>query len=199
MGDRHLREALAATYGAPKKLVVKLAGFACMMVALTMVLFHESVPAPLGIFTFALALILLISGSVMAPRAPDSALEEERRWARSLPFTLEGYFEVLSAKPRETGGLRAHVTWVADGPEVDAALLADAFAAADPGARLDESDASGAIFASGPISGATGARINHVPVLRNHLYPEYVHALMTKVLVPLAKSHPIEKVRLEPV
>jgi hypothetical protein len=197
-GDRHLREALAAVHGAPAGLVVKLAAGACLMSALVMILLHESVPAPIGIATLALGIILAIASGVMSPRANDAALEAERSWYRALPFALEGYFEVLSAKPRSTGGVRAHITWRGELAKVDEQLLADAFAAADPAARLEHADTSGAVFGSGPIRGETGGRINRVPVLRNHRYPEYVHTLVEKVLVPLARSHPIESVRLEP-
>lgn len=197
--DRHLREALAAVYGAPKRGMVKGAAAVCLLSAIFMVLLHESVPAPLGVATFALGIILAISGAVMTPQATDAALEEERTWSRSHPFPLEGYFEVLSAKPRKTGGVRAHVTWKGDDEEVDEQLLADAFAAIDPAATLDHADDADVVFASGPINGDTGARTNRNAVLSNFAYPEYIHNLVTKVLVPLAKSHPIDKVRLEAV
>jgi hypothetical protein len=197
-GDRHLREALAAVHGAPTGLGIKLAAGFCMMSAVVMILLHESVPAPIGVFTLALGIILSIASGVMSPRANDAALEAERTWYRALPFTLEGYFEVLSAAPRSTGGVRAHITWRGERAKVDEQLLADAFAACDPAARLEHADTSGAVFASGPIRGETGGRINHVPVIRNHRYPEYVHTLVEKVLVPLARSHPMESVRLEP-
>jgi hypothetical protein len=198
-GDRHLHEALAATHGAPRNQARKLGAGACLMVALVMMLAHESVPAPIGVATLALGIVLAVAGGVMSPRVSDAALEEERKWTRSLPFALDGYFEVLSAKPRAEGGVRAHITWSEDTRAVDEALLADAFAAVDPVARLDQADETGVVFASGPIRGETGARINREPVLRNHAYPAYVRDLVTKVLVPLAKSYPMIRVRLEAV
>lgn len=198
-GERHLREALASIYGAPTNLMVRLLGGFALMAGLVMVMMNQSVPAPLGAATVALGILLAVAGGVMSPKAPLAGVEEERKWARSHPFALEGYFEVLSAKPRASGGVRAHVTWKGEGPDVEGHLLADAIAAADPGARVERNDAAEVVFVSGKIDGTTGSSVNRVPVVRNHRYPDHVHALVDKVLVPLSRRHPIERVRLEPV
>lgn len=194
--DRHLREALSAIHGAPKRAMIKAAGGLCMLIAVTMIFLNEYVPAPVGLATVLLAFALTFTGAMMSPRASDQALEEERTWARALPFTLERYFEALSVEPRTSGTLRAHITWRAE-KNIDEQLLADAFAVHDTSATVEDTGRSGAVFVSGPISGDTGARVNRSPVLRNHKYPDYIHDLADKVLVPLSKSHPIESVRLE--
>lgn len=198
-GERHLREALATLHGAPKNVAVKAAGGLCLMAALLMIALHQTVPAPVGIATLALGIILTVSGGIMSPQASDSAVEDERQWSHSLPFAFEGYFEVLAAKPRSVGGVRTHITWGPEVGAVDEQLLADIFAAMDPGSQLEHADTSGVVLASGPISGETGARINREPVVRNHAYPEYIHNLSAKVLVPLSRSYAIESVRLEAI
>ncbi len=194
--DRHLREALATIHGAPNRTIVKSLGGLCMMVALLMVLLNESVPAPVGLATIVVAFILTFAGSLMSPRASDGALDEERAWARALPFELEGYFESLSVAPRSEGTLRAHITWRAE-ESIDEQLLTDAFAVHDTSASVESVERTGVVYVSGPISGHTGSRINREPVLRNHKYPDYIHDLAEKVLVPLSKSYAIERVRLE--
>lgn len=202
-GDRHLREALAALHGAaPSSVALKLVGGFLLMAAVVMALLHESVHPMVGVLTFFVGIVVSVVASISAPRATDEALEAERTWYRGLPFELDGYFAVLSAEPRPSGGVRAHITWrsdVAEAGNVDEQLVADAFAVADPAARLESADSAGAVFVSGPITGLTGSTINRRPVVRNHRYPEYLHTLVDKVLVPLSRSRPIERVRLEPM
>lgn len=198
-GDHHLREALVPLYGSPRTLIAKSVAATLMAIAGLLIAFNKSVHPAFGIVAVFVAFFALFGASVLTPRASDGALEEERTWEKGLPFALEGYFDVLSATPRESGGLKAYITWHSDTAEVDEKLLADAFAGADADATLEEAEEGGPIFVSGAISGRTGGSINHRPILRNHHYPEYIHTLMAKVLIPLSKSHRIEHVRLEAV
>ena len=154
-----------------------------------------------------LALLMIIGGSVMTfvlfmvwvfipPRASAGAVAAEQAWARSLPFALRGYFELLSGEPSSARAMSYEIAWHEGIRLPEPHLVQGVFYGVDPDARLEHADARRALVRGGNVSGNTGIRMNGRYVYRNHRLPARVHAVVEQVLLPLHRSHPIASVTL---
>src|SRR5262249_53938612 len=94
----------------------------------------------------------------LPPTASRAAVEAERAWVASLPFTLERYFDVIGAQPEFECRLRVELSWTKQG--VDARTLEGIIALFDTGSQVVEARGASATFVTGPISGRTGIRVN---------------------------------------
>lgn len=130
------------------------------------------------------------------PYASAGAIAQEQAWMTSLPFSLRGYFEVMSMEPQHSVGLMLQITWRPGSRPPDPHLLQNVLAAADPHSRVEYADAQCARVITGAISGVTGIRVNRRPVYRNHKHAERIHAYVDRALMPLNQSHPIADVMI---
>ncbi len=143
---------------------------------------------------FAVAFISIFGMAFIPPIATQGAVAKEQEWAMALPFQLAGYFEVLSREPTYGRKVVYTIAWRDGTRPPDPNLLHSIFGAVDPQARLEHSDPRGARITSGLISGATGIRVNRVPVYRNHRFCKSIHGAIEQVLIPLHRTYPIAHV-----
>ncbi|MGH7297770.1 MAG: hypothetical protein ACRELB_22720, partial [Polyangiaceae bacterium] len=129
-----------------------------------------------------------------SPRA-EATLAAERAWPSSLHFALEGYFEVLQQEPC-TCHIEATMTLrdASASPGLDILQGVVQGVDADGGVRIDASGT--ATIRSSALSCETNTWVNMVRVDSNRRIPPYVHTLVEKVLLPVHRSHPIERVSL---
>jgi hypothetical protein len=195
----HLRVAIGALRGSPLRrsfLLVALVGIllgAAGIAAGNGALFDPVVAnvAPIG---FVLGMGGFFTYLFVAPRATRSRMIAERTYVASLPFTLEGYFEVLSIAPSYSCKLTIGIEWRTSG--TDASTLQGLLGLIDTGARVTSCDARAASITTGDISGSTGISVNKSPVYRNHKLAKYLDDLIDRVLMPLHRNVGLSRVRL---
>lgn len=154
--------------------------------------------------TAALSSFLLIFARVFIPPvATKGQCEAEQAWVRSLPFALNGYFEVLAGTPSFYRTLTITIAWAPGSPVPSPATMVGAVRAVDPNATTPPSAAAdGATFRwrTGQISGDTNIRVSGGSgtryVYRNHRIVKYVHDLVEKVLLPAHRGGPIASVTI---
>lgn len=191
-GQRHLQIAIGAYRGSAMKRTAVAIAVAAGLVASASVLLTAPV---LAVAVVAIAVTVVIVAAVaVPPLASPATIAAEERWVTSLPFRLEGYFEVLSRTPAPTRTVVYDVWWAA-GHGPDTTFLENVVAAVDPAARVERRDAEGARIVSGPISGITSVKqSSRSYVSRNHKIPPSVHALVERVLVALHRRYPLARV-----
>jgi hypothetical protein len=193
-GYQHLRIAIGDYRGSTlRRTVIALAAILAVVVSVLAIL-------TLGEAAMAVALIAVtVVGTVMVvlpPVASEGAIAAEARWVASLPFPLEGYFEVLAGEPEVSRTLAYEIVW--DGELSPATkLLEDVVAAVDPKASVDRATLSGVRITSGAISGLTSLKRSKTSfVTRNHNIPPGVHAMVEQVLLSIHRRYPIARVTL---
>jgi hypothetical protein len=133
----------------------------------------------------------LARNGVMHKARDKAVLAVERAWPSSLPFALEGYFEILGQEPR-LGQIEAAIALRTDSQAPDLDVLRGVVLGADVDAEVSI-DSSGTITI---LSGFKSCYPGGVNEVSNREIPPYVHALVEKALLPLHRSHPIERVSL---
>src|SRR5207302_7649473 len=146
---------------------------------------------PIGFLTMFVTFMVYV---FVPPLASRTQIATERTWIGSLPFPIEGYFDALAQEPRIFGRVQIDLVWRT--AAADAGTLQGVFGVIDTDARVSQLDATTASVTTGTISGATGIRINGVPVYRNHNLAKYLHRLVDTVLLPLDRSVGLARVRL---
>lgn len=202
--DRNLRTAIGPVRGAPMKraflvlLVLSVLGAIAGVLVIILVAGGGGVAAlnymPIAFVGISMSFVLLFLYLFSPPMASRAGVEAERAWAASLPFALEHYFDVIAAEPDSEVRLRVELWWTAQG--VDAGTLQGIIALMDTQSGVLEARGAYAAFATGPISGSTGIRINRANVYRNHRLGTAVHRLVDVVLMPIHQSRPLARVRL---
>jgi hypothetical protein len=134
--------------------------------------------------------IFLVSVQPMASRARVAA---ERAWSTSLPFALDGYFDLLAMDDCSACHILVNVQW-GPGRPAELALVEGAAGALDPDARA-QANGSGVLIRS------TAMPMTYLDRHRNRRgtnrqLAAYTHALVDRVLVPIHKSHPIARITL---
>ena len=195
-GSRHLRVAVGAVRGSTFRrafLVLALLGLLTLIAGFALVVaLGDLAFVPLLPLGFAAAMGGFMTFVFVPPLASQAAMAAERAWVASLPFELEGYFEVLAAEPSAVCKLRVELVWQTVG--ADPATLQGVVGLLDTDARVTERAADAATITSGVVSGATGIRINRVPVHRNHRVAAYLHRLVDVVLLPVHRNRPLARV-----
>lgn len=140
---------------------------------------------------FTVAMVLL----GLQPLATPARVEAERAWVASLPYRLEGYFDVLG----KSGHVATHLIFALEwaGPAPDPSLVQGVVGTLDPAAQLQNnsgpleirSDAMPAGFVSTLSRGGRYAQNNRQLVA-------YTHALVDRVLAPIHARHPLSRVRV---
>jgi hypothetical protein len=200
LAGRHLRIAIGGYRGSTvKRCLLAVIVLGLGMGALGVVFMNLDRPDIGGFMIpgFALTFVTFMIWVFVPPIASQGAVAAEEMWAMALPFTMQGYFDVLSSEPRMGRKLVFEITWRDDARAPEPGLLHSVFCAVDPSAVLDDANARGARITSGVVSGATGIKMNGVRVYRNHRLPGHVHALVERVLLPLHRSHPIARIKLK--
>lgn len=200
--DRNLRTALGPVRGAPLRRAVLVLFVASLVPALASLALPSVLDDAIGlgsriqltITTVFAAMGLLCLYLFMPPRASRAAVERERAWVASLPFTFDWYFELLASHPQAMSRLRVELWWSAEG--VDLATLEGVVALFGTDARVSEIQGGYAAIVTGPISGRTGIRVNRSFVHRNHRLGMAVHRLVDRVLLPIHRSAPLARVKL---
>jgi hypothetical protein len=192
--SRHLRIAIGAYRGSAMKRVVLAIG-TCVGLAV-IVLVHLTYP----VLDLAIVLIVLFGlGAVtfiLPPLASEGAVAAEARWVASLPFPLEGYFEVLSGTPQVARSIVYDLSWSSD-QAPDTTFLENVVAGIDPKARVEEANARGARVIGGPISGLTNVKeSSRSYATSNHRIPAGVHGFVDQVLSSLHRRYPLARVSL---
>ena len=195
-GSRHLRVAVGAVRGSTVRrafLVLAALGVLTLIAGFALVVANgDPVFVPLLPLGFASAMGGFMVYVFMPPVASRAAMEAERAWVAALPFAFEGYFETLSAEPSAVCKLRIELVWQTVG--ADPATLQGVVGLLDTDARVTQAAADVATITSGVVSGATGIRINRVPVHRNHRVATYLHRLVEVVLLPVHRNRPLARV-----
>lgn len=193
--DMHLRVALGAHYGSPRRrwCAAVAVGGGALLVAMA----AEALSTDLqGVATVALC-AGFFGAALLQPAASSERVDAERRWVEALPFVLDGYFDCLAQPPQPVIALLLDVRFAHSAPARD--LFRGLLGRADPGARLEGEGAGRIVAQSRPVSGSTGRRINGKVVYRSHRLVPYVHQLIDRVLLPLHAEYPLSEVRLERV
>jgi hypothetical protein len=154
----------------------------------------DSLALPLGIP----GLALLVAGLALAStatRASPAQVEAERAWPSSLPFRLEGYFEVLAHHSEAQCGLDVELQWQSAAAAPGDDLLLAAWAAHDRGARIHGRSGDTVTVRSSSIA-SPGQQMRTLTVYRNTKLPAFVHGLVDRVLVPLHRRHALARVSL---
>jgi hypothetical protein len=198
-GDDDLAVALGGHYGTPLLRGARFVQYAALVGLLASIALFASglvdpfLAGPAAGACAVTAFVLLFLRVFWTPRASAAQRDAEASWQRSLPFTLTGYFEMLSAEPRVSCQVQVHLEWAS--PRVPAAqLVVGVVQRVDPGASPTAGDPSG--WTSAAISGSTGILVNGVSVRRNHRIVKYVHELVDGVLLPLHRDYPLGQVLL---
>ncbi len=192
--NRRLRYAIGAYRGSAMKRTVLAILTVCSLAGVVIVL----VSAPmLAVVVISLAgTLLLVAVLLVAPLASKGAIAAEAQWVASLPFRLEGYFELLSGTPEVTRIIIYDVSW-AGGHTPDTTFLQNVVAAIDPKASVEHSDAGRARIISGPVLGLTSVKKTPSSyVTANHGIPPSVHTLVEQVLLSVHLRYPLARVSL---
>jgi len=190
-GERHVRVALGGHHGAP----VRTASYVLIGVAAL-----ASVGALLwGAGMLWLGLPLLIGALAVRWYAPPKAtlaqVARERAWVASLPFALEGYFDVLAGEPQLSCHLSVTLAWNEARLAPSEDVVRAVFGVLDTGTRVESRDGA-AVIRSSLLSGRTWIQLEDGPLSRNTKIVAYVHSLVDKVLLPLHRSCAIARVSL---
>ena len=129
----------------------------------------------------------------MQPMASPARVAAERAWSTSLPFAMDGYFELLALDCSELH-IVIDVEW-APGRPAEVSLVQGAAGALDVDARAEAVRGGAIRIRSGPLPGTyTDFHRNRRGSNRQHV--AYVHALIDRVLLPVHRSHPIARIAL---
>lgn len=193
-----MRVAIGGVRGAPMTraflvlLVLSTLGSVASIVAI--VVGEDISLMPLVFGSLVTAAVFLSLYLVVAPTASRAAVAAERAWVASLPFPFEHYFDVIAAPPDAECRLLVQLEWRAQG--VDARTLQGIIALMDTQSLVREVFGTRATFATGPISGGTGIRVNRSYIYRNHRLSKAVHRLVEVVLLPIHRDAPLARVTL---
>jgi hypothetical protein len=148
----------------------------------------------LGDLLFVAGVALLV---LVPPKATRTRVAIETAWARSLPFAMDGYLELLGGEPHATSVVVVELTWGDPRSPGGMDELRGRLGVLDAEARLEARDDATAVIHSGSISGRTGIRLNRAYVVnRNTRFVGWVHGLVEQALVPLHGSHPVARIAL---
>jgi hypothetical protein len=207
--DRNVRVAVGAHFGTPLRTVpVVLA----VLLATATVALYATGPSkatdPDYSSHWSLTMLALMGAGAaffvrlfIPPVATRARVTAERAWATSLPFALDGYFDVLAAEPVAWCALEITLAWEnpTGAPGVD--TVQAIFGTSDTAAKVQHGAGAGTVgVRSDVISGSTGissgSKRNPVYVYRNHRFVAYTHRLVDEVLLPLHRSHAIARVSM---
>jgi hypothetical protein len=190
LGEKRLRVALGAHYGAPIRVMsFGVLGVGGLMVAAGL-LWRTYMFIPGSVAT----VVGFLVGMNAPPAATRARLASERTWLSTLPFVVEGYFEVLSGSPRAACHLAVVIEWSEHRASPDEEVLRGLLGVLDTSAQIESHDETTFTFRSGSISGLVGTRLRDG--LRNTRIVEFVHRLVDQVLVPLHGVRAIARVSL---
>jgi hypothetical protein len=197
--DWHTRLALGAYYGIPlRKACFALMGMGVMTFVTGGYLGVEGVAGVVGLVLSMLALVGgLVAALLIDPTATRARVAAERAWAASLPFAVDGYFDLLAQDPVIACRLLVELTWGPGrkpAPEIvrGAFGLWDAGVGVEPG-KAATMNARGSPFMCGRYTRGYAGLSPAVP--NRHLVGR-VHRLVEKVLLPLHRSCALERVSL---
>jgi len=204
--ERRIRVALGAHYGTPlRKWCVAAAGIGLLATVLVAMVTPHLVGLAISVCVVG-PLVLCFVSLVVEPAATRARVAAERAWATSLPFPVDGYFEVLGAEARLISHLEMTISWTDPRlpPSVD--VLRGVFGRIDTEAQV-EAHQEAIVIRSGSISGYTGITRSATrsrqtgewtsgAVYRNTRFVAYVHRLVDEVLLPLHRSQSIARVSL---
>jgi hypothetical protein len=137
---------------------------------------------------------IAVSSTDAAKRASAAQVGAERRWVQSLPFAMNGYFEVLEGPAEKECRLLVELEWLAAPAPADETILG-VWGLHDTGVRIDKRVGSIVTIRSGPISG-NGVQLSIYWIYDNRSIPRFVHGLVDRVLVPIHRSQPLARVSL---
>ncbi|WAS98003.1 hypothetical protein [Nannocystis punicea] len=190
--DKHMRVALGVHHGSGRQR----AFYVPLVVGAGLVASMASGYLAVDYLTAGMAVLLLgvLGVSFVEPVAGAGELERERAWLAGRPFPVRGYFEALQQRPVSGAVLMVQVRFAGETPPLD--LVQGVLGRIDANPGVQQAGDRDLVLRSGLISGATGIRINKVPVYRNHRIVPYVHRLVDEVLAPLHATYPIDQVDL---
>jgi len=197
--DWNIGLALAAYHGTPlRKACVALMGIGLLTI-LCAALFGRGMVA--GGVGFIVGLLAVFGGYMAAifidPTATRAQVAAERAWAASLPFAMDGYFDLLAQDPVIACRLLVELTWKpgrTPAPEIVRGALGlwDAGIGVEPG-EASTMNARSSPFMCGRYSRSYAGLTPPVP--NRHLVGR-VHGLVETVLLPLHRSCALERVSL---
>jgi len=200
--EKNVRIALGVYHGTP----LRRASYALMgvgMLAIAAVGIESPDFGSAGVVASFLVGMLAATGGLLirvwsAPAATSATLAAEKAWAESLPFAMEGYFEMLAAEPTLRCQLVLELEWApgrVPTPEIVQGLLGTW----DTGARVQSLEKALCIrsgtFECGHVYNANNWYGSDALRPTRHLVGK-VHGLVTTVLQPLHRSHAIARVSL---
>ncbi len=200
--ERNVRIALGAYHGTP----VRKASYALMGVG-ALVIVAVGIESPAfgstgAVVSFLVGMLAATGGFLIrvlsAPIATRAELAAERAWTKSLPFAMDGYFEMLAAEPTLECELVLELEWTpghVPTPETVQGLLGTW----DTGARVQPLEEALCIrsstFECGRLHNANNWYGSDALRPTRHLVDK-VHGLVTTILQPLHRSHAIARVSL---
>lgn len=200
--EKNVRIALGVYHGTP----LRRASYALMGVG-TVVIAAVGIESPdfgsAGVVaSFLVGMLAAIGGLLIrvssAPAATSATLAAEKAWAKSLPFSLDGYFEMLAAEPTLECQLVLELEWATgrvSTPETVQGLLGTW----DTGARVQPLEEVLCIrsgtFECGRLHNGNNWYGSDALRPTRQLVGK-VHGLVTTVLQPLHRSHAIARVTI---
>ena len=197
-GGKHLAVAIGAYRGSPIKKItwaVLLSGLVFGGIGVALQVLGIGIGGAL-IPGFMISFICIFVLAFVPPYASQGGVRAEAAWGETLGFPLYGYFELLAGQPEWACRVAFDITFLDPMRQPDPGLLMNVLGAVDPDGNVSPAHMGGVRFTSGSVSGATGIRINNVPVYRNHKLPAYVHGVVDNVLLTLHRSYPLASVTL---
>jgi hypothetical protein len=189
--ERNLRIALGGHYYGP----VVQAATAVSVVVATAAPLAAAVLDIDALYYGALATFAVFPLVFVGPRATRARVRAEEAWVRSLPFTMDGYFDVLRAEPVLGVNLVISIRWCeAAAPSED--TLQGMLGLLEAGASIVSYAATEARIRSGSISGRTNINTLSGYVHRNTRLVGYVHRLVERILLPLHHAGRLAQVSL---
>lgn len=195
-GSKHLAVAIGAYRGSPIKKItwaVLVSGLVMGAVGVALQVMGIGIGGAL-IPGFMISFICIFVLAFVPPYASQGAVREEAAWGERLGFPLYGYFELLAGQPEWSCTVAFEIRFLDPMRQPDPGLLMNVLGALDPDGNVEPWNAGSVRFRSGSVSGATGIRINNVPVYRNHKLPAYVHTIVDGALLTLHRSYPLASV-----
>jgi hypothetical protein len=206
--DENVRDALGARYGSGvRKTIVALFGACAVMCVLSLATCAAAdkssshggsqglsiVSAVLGGLS-GLSLLGALSLLLSRRSATRAQVAAERAWAASLPFAMDGYFDLLGRSGNVACHLVIELVWQ-PGRAPDLGTVQGVLGVLDTDARTQSSE-HGSISVRSTALACAWTNSRNVKQGSNRQVVEYTHRLIEKVLLPLHRSHPLARISL---
>jgi hypothetical protein len=132
----------------------------------------------------------------LPPRASLAQVDKERAWVKGLPFEMEGYFLLLLFRDNRCQ-MVVDIEWQGR-PTPDVDKVQGALGVYDADARAEQVGDSIRVRSTWLTGAFVDPFRTYISIGGNNVQlVAYVHALISKVLQPIHRSHPIKRISVQ--